>query len=86
MNRHSQRRVSPVEQVQVRIILKTEKELASKMRGRIPGARMNEGNVELLINGKSPSEVVKKAKASLEMARKSIGPRKTLSRESGRRG
>jgi di/tripeptidase len=72
MSRRNQRRDNPIEHVRLRITLRARKDTASQVRERIPGVKVKKGSIELIIEGKSPSEVVEKAKASLDMARKSM--------------
>jgi hypothetical protein len=57
---------------------RTSNEIALHARDLIPEVRLKRGGFEFTIEGESPGEVARKAKASLERLRKAIKPPKAF--------
>ncbi len=70
-----QRQDRPIESVELRISLKTDRDTSTRIKDAIPSAVVRGGKCEVRIEARQPAEMVEKAKAVLERLRAIEGAR-----------
>lgn len=69
-------RSDPIESIQLKISLKTDRATASKVKQAIPTARLKGGSCEFIIEGIEPSEVAAKARELSKKLQAVVAPPK----------